>query len=310
MTARGRSCVPRRHVRAGRIALVALSGAVLGACSTSPSLAPSVPSVASPFPTPVTTSVQLDTTAWYAGLIIHLDRAVAVLDEAGGFVAVDLRLENPGADVASLGGPIVLASGEEAVEPVRGTVLPDVDPGSSAGLTVQFNVDAAFSLSGATVRIGRPTEHVVVVPLVGGGEGALTLDPRALVVAGTATAGGLKVAVTGAELRADLPDWGLELPKESLALTLDLTATYVGDFAGGFAFTAANLGLLLPAGSVISTRADGHSQSVAVLEPGTPTAGLVARFEVPAPGDGPYALLVRDGARRAWIKFTIDPAAP
>lgn len=309
MRVRRRPGLPRRGGLAASIAL-ALSGTLLGACATGPSLAPSVPVVSSPFPTPVTTTFQLDATAWYAGLVIHLDRAVAVLDEAGGFVAVDLRLENPGTDVASLDVPIILAAADQAVEPVRGTVVPDVDPGSSAGLTVQFNVDAAFDVSAAALQIGRPSEHVVVVPLVAGSRVAMTLGPRSLVVAGSATAGGLKVTVTGAELRADLPDWGLELPKASLALSLDLTATYVGDFAGGFAFTAANLGLLLPAGSVISTRPDGHSQSVAVLEPGVPSPGLRARFEVPAPGDGPYALLVRDGTQRAWIKFTIDPAAP
>ncbi len=307
--ARRRADLPRQPRLAVSIALV-LAGTLLGACSAGPTLTASPIPVASPFPTPVTTSFQLDATAWYAGLVIHLDRAVAVLDEAGGFVAVDLRLENPGTDVASLDVPILLAAGAEQVEPVRGTVIPDVDPGSSAGLTVQFNVDAAFNLPLAALRVGRPAEHVVVVPLVAGSQEIVTLDPRALVVEGTGTAGGLKVAVTGAELRSDLPDWGVELPRDSMALTLNLTATYVGTFTGGFAFTAANLGLLLPTGPVISTRPDGHSQSVAVLERGAPVAGLVARFEVPAPGEGQYALLVRDGAMRAWIKFTIDPTAP
>ena len=74
------------------------------------------------------------------------------------------------------------------------------------------------------------------------------------------------ITITGGEMRSDLPDWGLELPRGSMSLAISYTARYRGDFAGGFAFTGANLGLRLPDGTTLGARADGHSQSVAVLE--------------------------------------------
>ena len=148
------------------------------------------------------------------------------------------------------------------------------------------------------------------VPLVAGSQVLTTLEPVPLALAGKATAGTLTIAITGGELRSDLPDWGLELPRGSMSLAITYTARYRGDFAGGFAFTGANLGLRLPDGTTVGARADGHSQSVAVLVPGTAVPNLFARFEVPVPAAGQYTLVVRDGTSRASIPFTIAEAGP
>lgn len=296
---------------ATRIAgLSALALLAVTACSPESTPEPTIGALATPLPTPRTTLYQLDATAWYAGLVIHLDSAKSVIDEGGGFVMVNIRLDNPGVDLASLQVPVLLVAGGRAVEPVRGTVVPNVPAGSSVGTTLQFDVDGSFELSRSAIRIGRAAEHVVIVPLIAGSQERVTLDPLTLVLGGTATAGQLTIILTGGELRADLPDWGLELPRGALALTVRYTARYKGDFVGGFAFTGTNLGLRLPDGTVVSYRPDGHSQSVAVLEPGTSVPDLFARFDVPAPGAGVYALLVQDGPKRASIPFTIDVLGP
>jgi hypothetical protein len=273
-----------------------LVAGLLAACGGDalPSLSPSPTPV--PLPTPVTTSFAPGATAWYAGLIVHIDGAVAVVDASGGTVALDMRLENPGSDLASLEAPLMLISGSDAVDPVRGTVLPDIPGGSTASTTVVFEVDGAFDLGAGAVRIGRAAEHEVVVPLAADTAGLITLEPRALAVRGSVQAGTLRIVVSAGELRADLPDWGLELPRSSVALTLTYSATFRSDFAGGFAFTGANVSLVLPDGRTIAARPDGHSAPAQVLRPGAVVTGLVSRFEVPAPGTGAYTLVITNGS--------------
>lgn len=292
-----------------RILVLALTGLVAG-CAAAATPPATVAPTATPLPTPVSTIYALDATAWYAGLIIHFDAATSVLDEGGGAVTVHLRLENPGTELATLSVGVVLAAGDLALDPIRGTVIPDVPPGTSVGTTLQFNVDGSFDVANAAIRVGRATEHIVIVPFVAGSQALATLEPVSLALGGTATAGTLTITITGGELRADLPDWGLELPLGSMSLAVTYTARYRGDFSGGFAFTGANIGLRLPDGTTVAARPDGHSQSVAVLEPGAAVPNLFARFEVPVPTTGKYSLVVRDGARSVSIPFTIAEVAP
>ncbi len=289
-----------------RRAVLVLLAAVLTGCTTDQLPLPTAPPTATPFPTPTTTIFELNATAWYAGLVIHLDRATSVLDAGGGYVTLDLRLENPGADLASLEAPLLLESAGSEVDPIRGTVIPDVPAGASVGTSIQFDVDGAFVPDQARVRLGRKAEHVVVVPFALGTQDLVTLQPQVFDLAGSGTAGSLSITLTGGELRADLPDWGLELARDSLALTVTYAARYRGDFSGGFAFTGANIGLRLPDKSIISSRPDGRSQSIEILPRGSLVPDLRTRFEVPPPGNGKYGLIVRDGSATHVIPFTIE----
>lgn len=292
-----------------RVLMIGLAILTVG-CGPAPVPSPATSPSSTPDPTPTTSTYQLNATAWYAGLVIHLIAATSVIDPAGGSVTLDLRLENPGPDLATLSVPILLASRGEAVEPSRTTAVPDVPGGSSVTATIQFDVDSTFQLNIAAFRIGRSAEHVVVIPLVEGSQQLVTLDPVVLTLKGSASAGALTVSLTGGELRADLPDWGTEMPHGTLALRLTYTARYRGSFAGGFAFTGGNVSLRLPNGSIVAARPDGHSQSVAVLAPGTPLSDLMSRFDVPVPGPGAYALVVKNGSSRSTIPFTIRTAVP
>lgn len=293
-------------------------GAVLAAClvlalvtlgctaEPVPSVAPS-PTV-EPVPTAATVRYELGLTAWYAGLVIHVDRAVSVLGAGGGSVAIEMRLDNPGTDSATLEAPVFLAAGGKAVEPIRETVFPDVPGGGSASLTVEFDVDGAFGVPISALRIGRAAEHEVIVPLVTGSQALVLLAPQRFELAGGGKAGPLSVRITGGEVRADLPDWGLELPRTSLALTVTYDVTYGSTFSGGYPFTSSNIELVLPDGSTITARPDGHSAPAQVLNPGRTATGLQSRFEIPVPADGPYQLVVRDGSAHKGIPFTIAGA--
>jgi hypothetical protein len=134
-----------------------------------------------------------------------------------------------------------------------------------------------------------------------------TLEPVSLAVKGTANAADVRVTIKTAELRWDLPDWALELPVNTAALTVTYDATYHGTFAGGLAFSADNVSLVLPDGTTVKPRKDGRSQSVALLMPNKTQAGLVSRFEVPSGLSGTYTLKFSNGSARGQIQITVPP---
>lgn len=265
---------------------------------------------ATPEATPTVTTYRLDRSVWYGGFVMTFATATATLDAKGGAVVVQAVIGNPGDDAATMDGPVVLAAGALTAESTRESILPLVPAHDLAKATFVFDVTPGFDLAAAEIRVGREEEHQAIVPLAAASTSTVDLRPLAHDLAVEGQAGSLLVQLHGAELRADLPDWRLELDDGVLALSLTYDATYRATFSGGFPFTAANVGLRLADGTVLEPRRDGHSQSVLVLEPGVRAVALQSRFEVPAPGLGPYVLVIRDGAATADLPFEIPPAAP
>ncbi|MEW5991860.1 MAG: hypothetical protein AB1736_11025 [Chloroflexota bacterium] len=292
----------RRPVAFAAALALALAGCLTDAPVPTPGPSPSV----EPEPTPVVTTYRLGTTAWYGGLVLTFGTATATLDAKGGPVEVKVRFDNPGQADARLGGPIRLVAGDAVAEPTRETVLPLVPAEGSADALVTFEVDGTFDVVVAAIRVGRDSEHQAIVPLVAGPEAPpVTLEPLMLDVTGTGTAGAIVAELVGVELRADLPDWGQELPREVMALTVTYHATFRSDFVGGAAFTTDNVRLVLPDGTRIAPRRDGHSHRIALLRPNRRNI-IATRFEVPAPGDGRYELAVSDGSATVGLAFVIE----
>ena len=291
--------------RAG--ALLAAVAVVVSACLTDQPL-PTPEPTPSPEPeaTAVVTRYALDTSVWYAGLVLSFGSATATIDAKGGPIAIDLTLENPGDTDANLDGPLRLVSGETALEPTRETVLPLIPAAGSATTSLVFEAGEGFDVAAATIEVGRSIEHQARVPLVSGDQPALTLEPHETRLDVFTQAGSLLVAVHVIELRSDLPDWGLQLPRTTMAMTLTYDVAYKGSFSGGFAFTTANLGLTLPDGTTIAARSDGHSAPAVVVGPNEVVTGLTSRFEVPAPGPGAYRLVVRDGAATKDLELLVE----
>lgn len=289
------------------VALAAATALVTAACLTDAPDSSAAPSATlEPEPTPVVTTYHLDTTVWYGGLVLTFGTATAILDAKGGPVEVEVVLANPGEVEAELGGPIRLAARDAAVEPTRETDLPAVPAGGTAAAVVTFEVDGAFYVPAAAIRVGRDSEHQAIVPLVAGPEATpVTLEPLEVEVAVEGRAGSIEVRLTHVELRADLPDWDQELPADVLALTLSYFATLRSDFPGGAAFTTENVRLTLPNGETIGPRRDGHSHSIALLRPNRRNT-ISTRFEVPAPGSGAYAFVVSDGSATVSLGFVIE----
>lgn len=295
--------------RGGRrlAALFITMAALNAACLPEASVAPATPSpTLEPDATATVTRLELGTTVWYAGWTLAFGSAQASLDPKGGDVAVGLTLHNDGPDEAAFDEPIRLVAGSAAFEPTRESVLPDVASGGAARSEIRFTVMGRLDLASAAVVIGGPEAHQAVVPL-GQPARAVTLEPVEIAQPAkpVVTAGSLKLSMQRAEVRADLPDWSLELHSDRLAITITYDMAYVGSFDGGASFTADNVRLRLPNGTSVAPRRDGRSQSTAVLLPKAAARGLTSRFEIPTPAGGTYQLVLQDGTRGAAVAFVI-----
>lgn len=293
----------RRHA-----ALVVLVAALAAGCiAESPTPAPSATPTDLPEATATVTRSELATTVWYAGYTIDFGTAIATLDAKGGTVTVDVTLHNMGGDTNGFDVPVRLVVGGTRLESSRDSTLPDLAQGESGPGRIVFAPSAAIDPRAATIVVGRDGDHQAVVPFLPGSARVVDLKPIAPPVPAraSATGGSIRLTITGAELRADLPDWGDELPASTMALTFSYTATYVGSFAGGSSFTASNVSLTLPNGKVVAPRGDGKSQSNVLLLPGAAEGSLISRFEIPLPVGGTYTLVVGDGSAHAGIPFPI-----
>jgi len=296
-----RRSTSQQRVLAALIAIVTVAAVACDA--EAPSASPTVGPTAEP--TAVVTRYPLNADVWYAGLQLTFGEATATLDALGGSVEIDTTFKNPGPFAASLAAPIVLTAGEDTYELRRGTELPSVPSGGTADLTLAYDILGRSSIDDAVLRIGDPANHQAVVPLRPATASLVSLEPVAVAALGSGVAGELTVALQSGLLRWDLPDWGAELPLASEALTLTYDVTYTGKFAGGFAFTGANVALQLPDGTLVEPRKDGRSQSIEAL---VPRAAVLAatRFEIPAGTRGAFGLLVNDGSGKVTIAFTVD----
>jgi hypothetical protein len=292
---------------ARRAAALAAIGAIVAGCLDAPVASVAPTPTREPEPTPVTTTYQLDATVWYAGLVIHVDRAVAVLDERGGPVTVGLRIENAGLEPSDLNAPIRLVVGDTIVEPTRESTVPSVPATGTVGASITFELQGVASVDDAIVEIGAEPLHVARVPLTAEGGEPVLLEPVTPDLSGTGTAGSLRIRLRAGLIRSDLPDWSQELDASLQALTLTYDVTYLGDFPGGFAFTVENVALRLPTGEIVKPRSDGHSQSVELIGAGKTKTGLFSRFEIPTGLPGLYRLQLLNGTVKSSIPFTIEP---
>jgi hypothetical protein len=288
-----------------RIVLVAALALAVAACADSNVPTPGPVTTSPPEPTPDVTVYDLGATVWYEGLIIHVDAATATLDERGGPVALTLRLENPTGDVGELDGPIQLVIGTTIVAPNDDSSVPLVPANSSLPATLTYDLQGITSVDLAAIEIGKAPDHVGRVPFTSRAGAVASFEPQAFNLKGSGAASDLKLSIHTAGLRWDLPDWSLELGANVAALTVTYDATYLGTFSGGFAFTADNVELRLPDGTVVQPRQDGHSQSIELIGAKKTKKGLFSRFEIPSGMGGKFALLVRNGSTSKSITFTI-----
>lgn len=295
----------RRPASRAGAALSGVLALVVAACGSEPVPTLGPITTSAPEPTPAVTVYDLGATVWYEGLIIHVDTATATLDERGGPVEVDLRLENPNPDAGALDAPIQLVLGKTRFDFNADSSVPLVPPSGSMPAQLTFDLPAVTSVDDATIEIGKAPDHIARVPLTAKGGTVQAFEPQTLSLKGSGAAADLRLSLTGGGLRWDLPDWSQELDASLAALTVTYDATYTGSFAGGFAFTADSIELRLPNGTVVHPRDDGHSQSIELIGAGKTKKGLFSRFEVPSGMSGRFAVLVRNNSTTKAITFTI-----
>jgi hypothetical protein len=296
--------IRRMPTRAG-IVLSLVLALTASACGSAPVPTSGPVTTSRPEPTPIVKVYDPGASVWYEGLIIHVDTATATLDERGGPVVLDLRLENPTGDVGELDGPIQLVLGDTRVNPNEDSSVPLVPANGSVPVSLTFDLRAVTSIDDAVVEIGSAPDHIGRVPLTAKAGEVASFEPQAFTLKGSAQSGDLKITLRSGVLRWDLPDWSQELDASLAALTITYDATYAGTFSGGFAFTADNVALRLPNGSVVHPRRDGHSQSIELIGARKTKKGLFSRFEIPSGMGGRFALLVKSGSTTKAIVFTI-----
>jgi hypothetical protein len=296
------TAIPRRVRAIGALVVLALA---LGGClgEAAPSVVPT-PTEA-PEPTPVTTIYNLATSVWYEGVLISVNRAVAILDESGGPVTVELELANSSVDETEVQARIFLVVGDTRIEPTRESKIPLLPGEAEVAAVMTYELQGISSIDDARIEIGEAPAHVGIVPLTSGAGTAVTLQPRILPITGDGSAGDLTIALTGGSQRWDLPDWSEELPADRQVITINYDATFTGGFTGGFAFTGENVALRLPDGTDVAPRTDGHSQSVELIGPGKTKRDLLSRFEIPANVSGFVSFVVKDGDKEHLIPLAI-----
>ena len=286
------------------VLVVALAAATLAGCDSAPaSAAPTGTRV--PEPTPVTSRYELGTVVWYEGLVLHFDRATAILDDRGGPVEVVVRVQNDALEPVDLRAPIRLLVAGQLIEPTRESRVATVPAGGQVGAVMRYELQGISSVADAVVQVGLEPQHLALVPLTPAAGDPVVFEPVEFDLRGTGTAGDLRINLRHGVLRWDLPDWSQQLASDLQALTLTYNVTYLGEFAGGFAFTGDNVYLRLPDDSIVNPRRDGHSQSVELIGAKKTKDGLFSRFEIPAGMTGKFALFVRNGETKTAIVFTV-----
>ncbi len=306
----------------GRLQLVILSGllaAALAACGGS-AAATKAPSGADPTAAPLDTeqptatapsapedvTIDVAKEAWFAGFHVTFGSATLEHKNGRGTVRIEAMFENTGDDSARLDATISLESAGETANEAFDMDIPGVAGfGKSKGLFA-FSVKDTFSFDDAVLTLGLPTNQQAIIPLKGGADAAVSLEPSQLTLSGSATAGDLKLDVTSGELRADSPWKHGQQKKGTLILTIGYNATFDSDFAGGFAFTGENVRLKLPDGSLAAAIGDGQSQSIELISAHTTKKDLLTRFEIEDPAEGTYTFVVVDGDATGEASFTID----
>jgi hypothetical protein len=295
--------------RLPRLVALGVATTLLAGCIDAPAPTVAPTPTPTPEPTPTTTTYQLGATIWYEGLILHVDDAVATLDERGGPVEVRIRVENPGDDEGELDGRIRLlvdaTSNDLPVEATRESKVPSVPAHGFVGALMTYELQGIRSVDKGVLLIGEDVNHVARIPLTPAGGDLVDFEPVVLALSGAGNAGDLRLTLRGAVRRWDLPDWSQELVASLDALTLTYDVTYQGTFSGGFAFTGDNVRLRLPNGTVIGPRRDGHSQSIELIGAGKTKRALFSRFEIPTGMTGRFGLIVHSGKASKTIAFNL-----
>jgi hypothetical protein len=241
-----------------------------------------------------TTTVQVDQEFWFAGFKVALGAATAEITEGrGGTVAIEASFENIGSEDARFDGTLNLASAGENATEAFDIDIPSVPGGLSGKGMLTFDVEDSFTFDDAVLTIGLPTNQQAIVPLTATAGTAVTREPVAVSATGEGTADTLRLELLGGEYRADQPWNHGQMKTGTYVLTVTYDATFLSDFAGGFAFTGENVALKLPDGTTVGTIQDGDSQSIELIGPESTAKDLISRFEIEDPAAGEYNLLVR-----------------
>lgn len=243
-------------------------------------------------------TVAVDQDFWHSGWQVELGDAAFEPGDSGATVTIEAVFNNLGTDTSTFDSQTILIAGGENYEAERfAEGLPEVPGGLSGNGEFVFDVNDDFSFDDAVLRIGNAQNNQALVPIgPDATEELVTLEPQAVVVTGTATAGAVTVTLEGAEVRVDLPDAHSITEKGSTTITIRFSATpSAGIQLGQGVLQSENVALRLPDGTAVAVRSDGRSGVNEILQgkEGTTIPDLSVRFEIPSPAAGEYGFILR-----------------
>ncbi|MDH3307086.1 MAG: hypothetical protein OEO77_06170, partial [Acidimicrobiia bacterium] len=189
------------------------------------------------------------------------------------------------------------------------TEIPDVPGGLKSQATFTFLIDDGFTLAGAELILGDPTQNQARVSL-DGTTGAVRLEPTEPPVSGMLTMELIDLAFTRATVRYDLPDRHREVQQGKQALTLYFDA--VSRKGGNWQVFATDFALILPDGTAIGPEAIDIG-SLPGSAAGVATPDRYVQFLVDEDPGGDYTLRLTpgtwfigdDGVTEATFEFSL-----
>jgi hypothetical protein len=250
-----------------------------GAPAAAPAAAAPGTAVSSPGPAPTIAerTLAVAKTVWYGGFKLTVREARL----RPGALELVTAFENLGTETRALRADVVVQSaGRNYFETAASHDVPTIPGGASQDGTLAVAVDGLFRLDDAVVVIGRADTNQARFPLGDRGP-VIAFRPAPVPVAGSVSAGQLRVVVRSAELRGDILNQYRQAGRGRLALRIDYTAEVSNCQTVEF-----GLSLVLPDGTPVDPiggdTADG--------------SGRFRVFEVPDPPKGHYQLRLEVGA--------------
>jgi hypothetical protein len=233
-------------------------------------------------------TVQVDKTAWYAGLKLTFG-AVTFDPEADPQLSAKVLVENLSNRDRQPDLPILFSTGDQQFDG-RFQQSSVVGAGQQSRLDIGVRLEEApAGLAGTSFILGRGTETQSVVPI---GAGTLVAnEPRAVLPAGPKIKHrDLNVWVKGCDLRADLAPDQDQAKRDHLVIACFLDVQYTGGSAAGHGWFESNLRLKLPDGTVLGPRTNTNE----ALYSADVVPDMYVAFEIPATTTGDFALQIVD----------------
>lgn len=258
---------------------------------------------------PITTTLTIDHEVWFAGWHVQLSEVAVTQYSNGTEIKVDATFENlregqlRNFETAVLWERLLLVWQGHYL-PVDEVIAPDLPKGQPGAGSLVFVASPDFNLDDATLLFGTDTQQRAVVPLGPEGQAPVSLEPMPIAVDQELSVDSQIFYVRSGQLDASDGTYQADAGTLTVSFEVDVTVT-----KGQYNVNREHFQLELPDGSVTGTAVWGTDVNE-LLSAGEKARNLPIAFQIPAPFDGSYVLVLREqgSEQTGRIPFTITGA--